>query len=381
MAESSEDRDERRLPASERKLQQARESGDVPRSREAAHAAALLAAIACVALYGPTFAERSLGLLRGALRFDRTLTREPERALAHAGTVAYEAMWAAMPLLVTPLVAGLAATLAIGGLVLTFKPVTPDLSRLDPITGLGRLFSRDSAIDLAKLVLIAAAIGGTGAWIAADGIGRFIAYSGLPLPGALAAAAHDLRGGLLTVAGVVVAAALLDGPLQIFRYRKKLMMTPTEAKNEAKESEGNPFVKGKIRERQRSISRGRMLAAVPTADVVVTNPTHFAVALKYEDGAMSAPKVIAKGADLLAARIREIAQESGVPLLESPPLARALYKHVEVDREIPAALYSAVAQVLAWVYQLNQHAAGRGARPAEPGIVLPPGLDPKGASE
>jgi flagellar biosynthetic protein FlhB len=170
--------------------------------------------------------------------------------------------------------------------------------------------------------------------------------------------------------------ALADGPLQIFRHHQKMMMTPQEAKQEYKEAEGDPHVKAKIRERQRAMSRGRMLQAVATADVVVTNPTHFAVALKYEDGAMSAPRVVAKGADLLAARIRELAEEAGVPLLESPPLARALYKHVEVDGEIPTALYSAVAQVLAWVYQLNQYVAGRGKRPNEPGIVVPEGLDP-----
>ncbi|MFM1988022.1 MAG: hypothetical protein RJA99_979 [Pseudomonadota bacterium] len=380
MAENSEDRDERRLPASERRLREARESGDVPRSREASHAAALLASIACVALYGPGYAERTLALLREALRFDRTLAREPERALAHAGALAAEALWAALPMLVVPIAAAMGATLAIGGLVLTLKPVTPDLNRLDPIAGLGRLFSKDSLVDLAKLTLIAAAIGATGAWIAADGLARFASYAGMPLPAALATAGHDLRGGLLAVAGVVVAAALLDGPLQLFRYRRKMMMTPAEAKQEFKESEGNPQIKGRIRERQRAMSRGRMLAAVPAADVVVTNPTHFAVALKYEDGAMTAPKVVAKGADLLAARIREIARESGVPLLESPPLARALYRHVEVDAEIPAALYSAVAQVLAWVYQLNQHAAGRAAPPREPGIVLPPGLDPDEAA-
>jgi flagellar biosynthetic protein FlhB len=377
MAESSDDRDERRLPASERKLQQARESGQVPRSREAGHAAALLAALACVGLYGPTFAERTLDLVRGTLRFDRALTREPERALAAAAAAGGEALWAVLPLLVAPLAASLAATLAIGGLVLSSKPITPHLARIDPVAGLGRLFSMESLIDLGKLVVIALAIGAVGAWIAAGGLAQFASYAGMPLPAALATAGRDLRFGLVAIAGVVIAAALADAPLQIWRFNRQMRMTPEEMKREFKESEGDPLVKGRIKERQRAMSRGRMLAAVPSADVVVTNPTHFAVALKYEDGAMGAPKVIAKGADLLAARIREIAAEAGVPLLESPPLARALYRHVEVDREIPAALYAAVAQVLAWVYQLDQHARGRGARPAEPGIVLPPGLDPQ----
>ncbi len=380
MAESTDDRDERRLPASERKLQQARERGQVPRSREAGHAAALLAALACVALYGPSFAERALALVRGTLRFDRALTREPERALAAAAAAGGEALWAVLPLLAAPLAASLAATLAIGGLVFSSKPVTPDLSRVDPVAGLGRLFSIESLIDLGRLAVIALAVGAAGAWIAAGGLGQFAAYAGMPLPAALATAGRDLRFGVLAIAGVVVAAALADAPLQVWRFRRQMRMTPAEARQEHKESEGDPLLKGRIRERQRAISRGRMLAAVPTADVVVTNPTHFAVALKYVDGRMGAPKVVAKGADLLAARIRDVAREAGVPLLESPPLARALYRHVEVDREIPAALYSAVAQVLAWVYQLDQHARGRGARPAEPGIVLPPGLDPQEAA-
>ncbi len=351
----------------------------MPRSREAGHAAALLAALACVALYGPSFAERSLALVRGTLRFDRALTREPERALAAAASAAGDALVAVLPLLIAPLAASLAATLAIGGLVLSSKPVTPDLSKIDPVAGLGRLFSVDSLIDLGKLAVIASAVGAVGAWIAAGGLAQFAAYAGMPLPAALAAAGHDLRFGLFAVAGVVVAAALADGPLQIWRFNQRMMMTPAEAKQEYKEIEGDPIVKGRIKEKQRALARGRMLAAVPQADVVVTNPTHFAVALRYVDGQMGAPRVVAKGADLLAARIRDIAREAGVPLLESPPLARALYRHVEVDREIPAALYAAVAQVLAWVYQLDQHARGRAARPAEPGIVLPPGLDPQEA--
>jgi len=378
MAETSDDRDERRLPASERKLRQAREDGQVPRSREVSHAAALLASLVCLAFYGPQFAERTLALIRGSLRFDRVVTREPERALSFAGAAAVEALWATLPLVIVPIAAATLATLAVGGLVFTLKPVTPDLSRIDPMSGLGRMFSMNSAVDVGKLAVIALAVGGVGAWYAVGGLAQFAAYAGMPLTAALASAGADLRSGLIGISAVVIAVALADGPLQIFRHHQKMMMTPQEAKQEYKEAEGDPQMKGRIRERQRAMSRGRMLQAVATADVVVTNPTHFAVALKYEDGAMAAPRVVAKGADLLAAKIRELAQEAGVPLLESPPLARALYKHVEVDGEIPAALYSAVAQVLAWVYQLNQHAAGRGRPPVEPGIVVPDGLDPLG---
>jgi len=377
MADTSEDRDERQLPASERKLRQAREDGQVPRSREAAHAAALLAAIGILAAYGPSLAQRTLAIVRGALRFDRETTREPARALASAAASASEALWAALPLLLAPAVAAIGATLAVGGLVHTLKPVTPQLSRIDPIAGLGRLFSIDSAIGVLKLALIALAVGSVGAVFVAGGFERFAAYAAMPLHAALGTAGQDLRTGMLWAAGVVVAAALVDGPVQIWRFGQKMRMTPQEAKKEHREAEGDPRLKGMIRQKQREMARGRMLAAVPGADVVVTNPTHFAVALKYDDGGSGAPRVVAKGADLLAARIREVAAEAGVPLLESPPLARALYRHVEIEQEIPAALYTAVAQVLAWVHQLGQHRAGRGMPPREPAIELPPGLDPQ----
>jgi flagellar biosynthetic protein FlhB len=381
MADTSEDRDQRQLPASERKLQKAREDGQVPRSREAAHAAALLAACLTLALYGPAFADRCLALVRGALRFDRALTRDPQLALNAASALAGEALMTVLPVLIAPVAAAMLATLAIGGLVFTFKPVTPDLTRLDPMKGLGRIFSKDALVDLGKLAIIALAVAATGAWIVAGGLHRFAAYAGMSLPGALAEAGNDLRSGLLAVFGVVLVAALLDAPLQIFRHRKQLMMTLEEMKQEFKESEGDPHVKGKRRQLQREMSRGRMLAAVAEANVVVTNPTHYAVALRYEDGALGAPKVVAKGADLIAARIRELAAEANVPMLEAPPLARALYTHVEIDQEIPAALYAAVAQVLAWVYQLEQFASGRGVRPKEPGIAVPVGMDPLEAKQ
>lgn len=376
MSDSSEDRDERQLPASERKLQKAREDGQVPRSREAAHAAALMAACLTMALYGPAFAQRTLDLVRSALRFDRALTRDPQLALTAAGTLAGEALMAVLPVVIAPILAATLATLAVGGLVFTFKPVTPDLTRLDPMKGLGRIFSKNALVDLGKLALIALAVGLVGAWIVSDGLHRFAAYAGMPLPAALAAAGSDLRSGLFAVFGVVLVAALADAPLQMFRHRKELMMTPQEAKQEYKESEGDPHVKGKRRQMQREMSRGRMLAEVAQANVVVTNPTHYAVALRYDENGSGAPRVVAKGADLMAARIRELAAQSNVPLLEAPPLARALYKHVEIDQEIPAALYAAVAQVLAWVYQLEQFASGRGMRPKEPGIAVPAGMDP-----
>ncbi|MFO0120250.1 MAG: flagellar biosynthesis protein FlhB [Burkholderiales bacterium] len=376
MSEASENRDERQLPASERKMQKAREYGQVPRSREAAHAASLIAALLTLALYGPSFAQQCLALIRSSLRIEPALAKDPQLALNAAASEAGHALLAVLPILIAPVAAACLATLGIGGLVLTLKPVTPDLNKLNPITGIGRIFSVKSLIELGKLSGIALAIGAVGFWIVADSLPRFAAYAGMPLPLALASAGEDLRLGLLWACAVVIVAAAVDGPLQVWRHRKDLMMTPAEAKQEYKETEGDPHIKGKIKERQRAMSRNRMLAAIPKANVVVTNPTHYAVALQYDEGGLGAPRVVAKGADLMAARIREIASEAGVPLLEAPPLARALYRHVELEQEIPATLYSAVAQVLAWVWQLEQFTRGRGVRPREPGIVVPAGMDP-----
>jgi flagellar biosynthetic protein FlhB len=171
--------------------------------------------------------------------------------------------------------------------------------------------------------------------------------------------------------------AAIDVPLQRFNLANRLKMSHQEAKQENKEAEGNIEVKGRIKARMREMSRKRMLAAVPTADLVVMNPTHYAVALKYQEGQMAAPRVVAKGADLLALKIRDIANEHKVPVLQAAPLARALYTHTELDHEIPARLFSAVAQVLAYVFQLRAAMAGRGAMPADlPPIVVPPDLDP-----
>jgi len=185
----------------------------------------------------------------------------------------------------------------------------------------------------------------------------------------------------MTVAGMFVVAAL-DVPYQLWQFHKKLRMSKEEVKREHRESEGDPHVKGRIRQQQRAIARRRMMTQVPKADVVVTNPTHFAVALQYTDGEMRAPKVVAKGVNLVAARIRELAAENNVPLLEAPPLARALYHNVELNREIPGQLYGAVAEVLAWVYQLRRFKTEGGDVPVAPTeLEVPAELDKGGVSD
>jgi flagellar biosynthetic protein FlhB len=284
-----------------------------------------------------------------------------------------------VPILALTGLASIVAPMALGGWLLSPKVFEVKLERLNPIAGIGRMFSINGVVQLgmslAKTLLVGT-IGGAAVWQRKD---QILGLAGEPL---LRALAHGMSIVAVccatTVAGMFLLAAF-DVPYQLWQYHKKLRMTKEEVKREHRESEGDPHVKGKIRQQQRAIARRRMMAAVPKADVVVTNPTHYAVALQYADGEMGAPKVVAKGVNLVAARIREIATEHNVALLEAPPLARALYHNVELNREIPGTLYNAVAEVLAWVYQLRRFREEGGDIPAAPTeFDVPPEMDKKG---
>lgn len=382
MADSEASRDDRQLAPSERRLQKARAEGNVARSRDIGHALVLGAALLGFVAAGPAIGRGALELVRAGLRFSRTQALDPAGLTGWLANSAGAAMWIIVPASATLAVAAAAATMIPGGVVLTGKPATPDFSRISPASGFSRIFSRESAIDLVKLALVAVALGSIAVWFAATHFEQYAALASIPLAPALQTAHEGLSSGVGLLVGLLFAVALVDVPMQWFRHRGRLKMTHQEARQEMRESEGDPMVKSRIRARQREIAKGRMLAAVPTADVVITNPTHYAVAIRYEDGAMAAPRVVAKGADHLAARIREVAMDSGVPLFEAPPLARALYAHVDVDREIPSTLYTAVAQVLAYVYQLRHWVPGRAPQPRAPqDLPVPPGLDPQERAE
>jgi flagellar biosynthetic protein FlhB len=273
---------------------------------------------------------------------------------------------------------GVAASVACGGWNFSWKAMEPKFSKLDPISGVARLFSASQIGMTLKACLLALVLGLIGALFVQANMGRFLHSMAVPLPAALNHAAGTVWAGMLLLLLAVGAFALVDIPLQKFVWLRGLRMSHQEVKKEHKEIEGNAEIKGKQKAQMREAANRRMLAAVPSASVVVMNPTHFAVALRYDDGRMAAPLVVAKGADLMAFRIRDAARAAQVPVLEAPPLARALYAHSEVDREIPAALFSAVAQVLAWVFQLRAAMAGKGRAPGDlPDLQVPPELDPK----
>ncbi|GLZ73394.1 flagellar biosynthesis protein FlhB [Burkholderia contaminans] len=366
--------------ATPRRLEKAREEGQVARSRELASFALLAAGFyGAWLLAGPTGGHLQ-AMLRGAFTFDRAIAFDTNRMLSAAGSASLEGFAALLPILALTGVAALLAPMALGGWLISSKTFELKFDRLNPISGLGRIFSIQGPIQLGMSfakTLVVGGIGGIAIWRSKD---ELLALATQPLRVAVPDAMHLIAVCCgTTVAGMLVVAAL-DVPYQIWQYNKKLRMTKEEVKREHRENEGDPHVKGRIRQQQRAIARRRMMAAVPKADVVVTNPTHFAVALQYTDGEMRAPKVVAKGVNLVAARIRELAAEHNVPLLEAPPLARALYHNVELEREIPGSLYSAVAEVLAWVYQLKRFRSEGGAFPAMPvDLEVPAELD-KGAS-
>ena len=371
------DSQDRQLPASEKKIRKARAEGQVARSRDLAHLAVVGGGGVLLVVLMPRLGDWVQRLLVAGLRFDAALLAQPGVLTRRLWEMTEAWLVVLLPLGALGLALGLAAGVAAGGWNFTWKPLAPDFSKLNPLTGLGRMVSGAHLGDLAKACVLALVLGTVGAAWLASHLAQFHSALAMPLPVALQHTATSLVQGLGLLLIALAVFAAIDVPWQRSKLMKQLRMSHQEVKQEQKEAEGNVEMKAKVRNRMREMSRRRMLAAVPTADLVVMNPSHYAVALKYDGEKMAAPRVVAKGADLLALKIRDIAVEHKVPVLQAPPLARALYAHTELDQEIPTRLFSAVAQVLAYVFQLRAAMAGRGAMPPElPAIEVPADLDP-----
>jgi len=316
-------------------------------------------------------------ILANGLRFDAQMLAQPGMLTQRLAELTWAWLAVLLPLGAASIALAMGASLASGGWNFTLKPLLPNFGKLDPISGLGRMLAGQHLGDLVKACALALLLGVIGGVYLFTHLPQFRDALAMPLPAALAHTGSTLISGLALLLIVLAVFAAIDLPLQRQMLAKRLKMSHQEARQEHKEAEGNVEVKGRIKARMREMSKKRMLAAVPLADLVVMNPTHYAVALKYDQAGMGAPRVVAKGADLLALRIRDIAREHQVPVLQAPALARALFAHTEVDHEIPARLFSAVAQVLAWVFQLRAAMDGRGQMPADlPAIEVPPDLDP-----
>ena len=375
MAETS--AQDKNLPASQRKLDKARAEGQVARSRELGHFAAIGAASMLVAAAAPSVAAALKQTLIESLRFDRQQALAAGAMTDRLGEGAGTWALAVLPFGVAMIAIGILANLAMGGWTWTAKPLGPKFETLNPLTGIGRVFSKAQLIDALKASTLALVLGTIGALWLGRHVDVFAGVLAMPLPAAIPAATGAMASGLALLVLALAGFAAIDVPLQKRQHAMKLKMSHQELKQEHKESEGSAEIKGKVRARMREMTKRRMIAAVPQADLIVMNPTHYAVALKYDDKTMAAPRVVAKGADLLALRIRDVAEANKVPVLEAPVLARALYAHAEIDREIPAALFAAVAQVLAYVYQLRAALAGKVPMPrALPVLDVPAELDP-----
>lgn len=363
--------------ASPRRLEKAREEGDVPRSRELATCTILLAAGGGIWVTGGSVLDQIKRMLSASMAFDRAHAFDMELLLARSVTHAADVFISFSPIVVLLLIVALGSPLLIGGWLFSSKALEPNFGKMNPMSGLSKMISIQSAVELGKAVAKALLIG-TVAWmVVSKQLDAMLGLSVEPLKMGVSHLGHLLLVSFMSIVSVLVVIAAIDAPYQMWQYARKLKMTREEVRQEAKESDGNPEIKAKIRAQQREMARRRMMAEVPTADVVITNPTRYAVAIKYDDGAMRAPRVVAKGANEVAAKIREIANENRIPMLEAPALARALHRHTELGDEIPEALYIAVAEVLAYVFQLRTFRQYGGFRPEVPSeIVVPPHLDP-----
>jgi flagellar biosynthetic protein FlhB len=370
---------ERTEPASSRRIEQAREEGQIPQSRELVAFTVLAAGAGTLWVLGSWFSQRSTALLREGLSFDRAAAFDHQRMLVNAGNLAAEALVTVSPVFLLTMAAAILAPLLIGGGVFSPKAMQFDLMRMDPLKGIGRMFSWQSVAELVKALLKSLLIGGVIYWVVRNEQDKLFALIMQPVDTGVISFVHILLYSLMAVVAGVAVIALIDVPFQLWQYYDRLKMTREELRQEHKEMEGDPHLKARIRSQQREIARRRMMSEVPKADVVVTNPTHFAVALKYDSSKMVAPQVVAKGMNLVAFRIRDLATEHKIPVIEAPPLARALHRHAELGDQVPAGLYTAVAEVMAYVYQLNQFMASGGALlpPEVPrNIDVPADLDP-----
>lgn len=372
--ESSQDRS---LPATERKLQKARTDGQAARSRDLSHLAILGTGAACLLVFTPQMFDQLLRAMEQQLRFDATTVQATGSMLTRLQGMSVVGLVASAVFSIVISAAALLSAIGAGGWVFSFKPITPQFNRLNPISGTANLFSKQQMANVLKMVLMTAILSAV-AWKYMNGSIEKVAMLVLqPSPVAIRHVANWLTAGMGLLLLVVFLVAMVDVPLQAFFFKDRLKMSHQEVKQEHKESEGSPEVKGRMRQRQREIADRASITAVPKADFVVMNPTHYAVALKYDEQTMSAPQVISKGTDLIALKIRELAKSHDVPVLESPVLARALYAHAELDQAIPAQLYTAVAQVLAYVYRLKAAMRGQGRMPEDiPVPFVPPELDP-----
>lgn len=373
---SGDSEEEKTESATAHRIEKAREEGQVPRSRELTSVLMLVAGFGILWMGGESMARKIGRLLAQGLNFDHSVVSDTSQMLRLTSALFLQAVYSLLPIMAGLVVVAIAAPMLLGGVLISGKAIKVDFGKMNPIKGLAKLVSAQTATELVKSILKAILVGCV-TWI-------FIKHNWPEMLRLISESPYTALASSLNMIAMCCMLVILGlSPMvgfdvfwQLYSYYKGLRMTRQDIRDEHKQQEGDPHVKGRIRQQMRAAARRRMMADVPKADVIVTNPTHYSVALKYDEGKMSAPKVVAKGAGEVALRIRELGKEHRVPVLEAPPLARALYRHSEIGQHIPGTLYAAVAEVLAWVWQLRRWKLEGGLAPKKPNnLPVPEALD------
>jgi len=368
---------ERTEPATGKRLEQARSSGNIPRSRELSTFAVTMAGIAMIMNLGGKISSYIMEATRRILTFDQNTLRVPDTMLLKFKEAMFGTLWQLAPLFLGLFLVALFVPMLVGGWNVTLKSLDPNFGKFNPLPGIKRMFSVNALTEALKAVLKSLLIGGVATWVIWNQRQEILGLSQLSLQVGLMKMTDMLIRTFFIVAGGMILLVAIDVPFQLWSYHKKLRMTKEEIKQEYKEQEGSPEVKARIRRMQRETARRRMMHEVPKANVIVTNPTHYAVAIQYNEG-MKAPLVVAKGSLLIAEKIIDSAREHQVAIMRVPSFARALYFHAELGEEVPPRLYAAAAQVLAYVFQLKVYQTNGGIAPAYPDqIEVPAELDPQ----
>ncbi len=370
MAEN-EDGQEKSEDPTEKKKSEARKKGQVTRSQELTTLFMLLASIIGIMFFSKDMIEVIIDIMKNNFSVERNTLFDTEQLFLHFKTELAAMLYALIPLFILMFITAIFSNALLGGFNFSFKAVTPKLNKLNPIKGLKKVFGAKGVIELVKSILKIGLMGSIAVYFIWQFNDEIYGLSEEPFPGALIHAMELITWQFLLVALGMIIVAMIDVPYQIWSNKRQLKMTKQEVKDESKSTDGNPEIKGKIRQKQREIAMQRMMGDVPKADVIITNPTHYAVALQYDTEGSGAPVMLAKGADLVAMQIRNVAQANDVPIMEIPPLSRAIYYSVEIGQEIPAGLYVAVAQVLAYIFQLKNGDIDKSTKPDMSDLPIP----------
>ncbi|MFK7159772.1 flagellar biosynthesis protein FlhB [Marinospirillum sp. MEB164] len=378
MAQENQDGQEKTEEPTAKRKEDSRRDGEVARSKELSTALLLLSAGMALLVFGGWMGARGMELFAYNFTLTRADVMTHEAMFTHFRTSVWHALWVTLPFLIVLFFMGALSQIMVGGWNMTAKALVPKFSKLNPISGIKRIFSKNSLVEFVKSVAKVLLVGTTSLIIIWGLKEEFAGLGAMALEPAIAKGSYLIVWSFLAISLSLIIVVLIDVPWQLHQHNEKIKMTRQEVKDEFKNTEGKPEVKSRIRRLQMEMAQRRMMADVPQADVVITNPTHYAVALKYSEDGQQAPLVLAKGTDHLAAKIREIADHYQIPVLQQPPLTRAIYYTTEIGEEIPQKLYMAVAQVLAYVYQMKQHQKGKAKRPSGlKQVDVPKDLDPE----